>query len=96
LAERMEDQAIHGQAFNFSTEQPMSVLDLTQRVLTAAGRQDLIPVILGEASNEIPEQHLSAAKARRMLDWSPAFTLDAALAETVNWYRKALGFAYGG
>jgi CDP-glucose 4,6-dehydratase len=96
LAERMEDPALHGHAFNFSTEQPMSVLELTRRILAAAGREDLEPVILGEASNEIPEQHLSAAKARRMLGWSPAFTLDAALGETVDWYRKELGSAHGG
>jgi len=90
LAERMEDQAIHGHAFNFSTEQPMSVVALVRQVLAAAGRPDLEPVILGEATNEIPEQHLSATKARRMLGWQPAFTLDAALAETVAWYRSWL------
>ncbi|MBR0674354.1 GDP-mannose 4,6-dehydratase [Neoroseomonas soli] len=87
VAERMEDPAIHGEAFNFSTEQPLSVLQLLGHILAAAGREDLEPIILGQASNEIPEQHLSAAKARRMLGWKPAWTLDAALTETVAWYR---------
>ncbi len=90
LAEKMEDQAIHGHAFNFSTEQPMSVVALVTQILAAAGRPDLEPIILGEATNEIPEQHLSATKARGMLGWSPAFTLDAALGETVTWYRDWL------
>lgn len=90
LAEAMEDRALHGEAFNFSTEQPMSVVALVQRILAAAGRADLEPIILGEATNEIPEQHLSAAKARRMLGWKPAFTLEAALDETVAWYRSWL------
>lgn len=89
-AEKMEDPALHGHAFNFSTEQPMSVIDLVRRVLAAAGRPDLEPIILGEASNEIPEQHLSAAKARRMLGWTPAWSLDDALAETIAWYRAWL------
>jgi CDP-glucose 4,6-dehydratase len=87
LAEAMEEPALHGQAFNFSTEQPISVLDLTRRILAAAGRPDIDPIVLGQASNEIPEQHLSAAKARARLGWAPAFTLDAALAETIDWYR---------
>ncbi len=93
LAERMQDPAIHGHAFNFSTEQPMSVVDLVRRILAAAGRPDLEPVILGEATNEIPEQHLAASKARRMLGWQPGWTLDAALEETVAWYRGWLGTA---
>lgn len=93
LAEAMEDSAIHGHAFNFSTEQPISVLEFVRRILAAAGRPDLEPIILGEASNEIPEQHLSAAKARRMLNWAPAFTLEAALAETIDWYRAWLAAA---
>ncbi len=67
LAEGMEDTALHGHAFNFSTGQPLPVIALVRRILAAAGREDLEPVILGEASNEIPEQHLSAAKARAML-----------------------------
>lgn len=96
LAEAMEDRAIHGHAFNFSTEQPMSVVALVQHILAAAGRADLEPIILGEATNEIPEQHLSAAKARRMLGWVPAFTLESALAETIDWYRAWLvGAAQG-
>lgn len=96
LAEKMEDKAIHGHAFNFSTEQPMSVIALVKHILAAAGRSDLEPIILGEATNEIPEQHLSATKARAMLGWTPAFTLDAALGETVAWYRAWLAAAAAG
>lgn len=91
LAERMEDPALHGHAFNFSTEQPISVITLVRRILSAAGRDDLQPIILAEATNEIPEQHLSAAKARSLLDWSPVWTLDRALEETIDWYRDWLG-----
>jgi CDP-glucose 4,6-dehydratase len=90
LAEAMEDPALHGEAFNFSTEQPLSVLDLTRRILAAAGRPEIEPIVLGQASNEIPEQHLSAAKARARLGWAPAFALDDALAETIAWYRDWL------
>ena len=44
-------------------------------------------MILGEATNETPEQHLSAAKARRMFGWEPGWSLEAALAATVTWYH---------
>jgi CDP-glucose 4,6-dehydratase len=90
LAEAMEDKAIHGEAFNYSTESQLTVLDITRRILAAAGREDLEPVVLGEARGEIPHQYLSAEKARRMLGWSAGYTIEAALAETVAWYRTYL------
>lgn len=87
LAERMEDSALHGHAFNFSAEQPLSVLALVEHILRVAGRPDLTPIVLGEATAEIPMQYLAAAKAREMLSWSPGWTTDEALRETVAWYK---------
>jgi nucleoside-diphosphate-sugar epimerase len=48
---------------------------------------DLQPDIRSSAANEIVNQYLSASKARRTLAWQPAYSLDTALAETVEWYR---------
>lgn len=93
LAERMDDPALHGHAFNFSAEQPMSVIALVERILALAGRPDLKPIILGEATAEIPAQYLAARKAREMLSWSPGWTLDQALTETIAWYRDWLAAA---
>lgn len=91
LAERMEqDATLHGQAFNFGLETPVSVLDLTQRLMRMVGRQDLQPVVLDEARAEIETQYLSAAKARRVLQWSPSHDLDGGLEKTIAWYRQYL------
>lgn len=88
LAERMVSSPdLLGEAFNFSTENPLTVLELVARILKVMN-SDLRPIVLGEAKNEIPKQFLSAAKARRLLDWKPSFDLDQALAETVAWYRE--------
>lgn len=91
LAEAMEDQALHGEAFNYSTESQLSVLDITNRILKQCKREDLEPVILNQANGEIPHQYLSAEKARRMLNWSPGYTIDEALLETIQWYKQYLG-----
>ncbi len=90
LAERMDDPAFHGHAFNFSAEQPLSVVLLVERILALSGRPDLTPMILGEATTEIPAQYLSAAKAREKLGWSPGWTVDDALRETIEWHRAWL------
>jgi CDP-glucose 4,6-dehydratase len=87
LAEAMEQPELWGRAYNFSIEAPLSVIQVTEKILAAMGRQDLRPVILNDAKAEILEQHLSAARARRELDWRPKHTLEDSLKETVAWYR---------
>jgi CDP-glucose 4,6-dehydratase len=84
-----------GHAFNFSTEIQVTVLELVRRIIHLMGT-DLKPEVLGEASLEIRHQYLSAAKARRMLNWQPRYTLDAALVETIAWYRDHLAAAPAG
>ncbi len=92
LAEKMAaDPTLRGEAFNFSNEIQVTVLDLVQRLLRALD-SDLQPDVRNEASNEIRHQYLSADKARRRLDWSPLFTLDEALAQTIDWYRKFFSY----
>ena len=91
LAEKLADNpGLRGQAFNFSNEIQVSVLQLVQQILQLMG-SELQPEILNQTTNEIRHQYLSAAKARQMLDWSPLFTLDDGLQKTINWYRDFLG-----
>ena len=91
LAEKMNgDPSLAGEAFNFSNEIQLSVLDVTKRILTLIGRGDLIPNVLNQASNEIKHQYLSAEKARTQLGWSPEYTLDEGLLKTIDWYRAFL------
>ncbi|HKO43248.1 MAG TPA: GDP-mannose 4,6-dehydratase [Pyrinomonadaceae bacterium] len=90
LAERMERQPeLRGQAFNFSNESQVTVSELVSKILSAM-KSDLRPDIRNEANNEIREQYLSAAKAKKVLGWSPQFDLDSGLVKTIDWYRKFL------
>jgi CDP-glucose 4,6-dehydratase len=79
-----------GSAFNISYERPLTVVDVVNRLLTLMDRRDLIPTILGQASNEIPAQYLHAERARRQLGWSPRVGLDEGLVRTIDWYRRFL------
>ncbi len=90
LAERMaEDPSLIGEAFNFSNEVQIPVLDLVERTLRAMG-SSLEPDVRNEATNEIRHQYLSAAKARERLDWAPMFTIDEGLERTIRWYGEFL------
>jgi CDP-glucose 4,6-dehydratase len=91
LAEELaHNPDLRGQAFNFSTETQVTVLELVQQILTLMG-SDLEPQILGQASNEIRYQYLSAAKAKTILNWHPLFSLEAGLERTIAWYKTFLG-----
>ncbi|MEP7347094.1 MAG: GDP-mannose 4,6-dehydratase, partial [Gemmatimonadaceae bacterium] len=87
LAERVPGAGFTGEAFNFGTETPLSVLDMARKILDVMGTPDLPLTILSQASNEISRQYLDCAKARDRMQWRPAHTLDASLRETVTWYR---------
>ena len=88
LAERLGDSPeLRGEAFNFSNEIQVTVLDLVKRILKLMG-SNLEPEIRNEASNEILHQYLSAEKARRVLGWKPLFTLDEGLKATIEWYKR--------
>jgi len=91
LAEQLAtDRGLIGEAFNFSNEEPISVLDITNQILKLMGT-DLQPDIRNEATNEIRSQYLSAAKARVRLDWRPLFQLEEGLRLTIDWYRDFFG-----
>ena len=84
------DASLRGQAFNFSNEIQVTVLDLVTQIL-ALMDSELEPDLRNEAVNEIHHQYLSAAKARRVLGWKPLFTLDEGLRLTIDWYKEFLG-----
>lgn len=91
LAERLfSDPTLRGQAFNFSNESQVSVLELVDTILRKMKSQ-LRPEILNQASHEIRHQYLSAERARTVLQWRPHFTLDTGLDRTLDWYREFLG-----
>lgn len=91
LAEALgRDPGLRGRAFNFSNEQPLTVLELVTRIQAVLGSA-LEPDVRNEASHEIRAQYLSAARARSELGWAPLFSLEQGLERTVAWYRALLG-----
>lgn len=90
LAEQLAAQPeLKGQAFNFSNEIQVSVLEIVHKIMEKMG-SELCPDIRNEASNEIRHQYLSAEKARAVLNWRPLFSLDEGLARTIEWYKDFL------
>lgn len=90
LAEKMPDESINGQAFNFGYGEPLTVIELVDEILTIMNKKSLEPVILNEASNEIVNQYLDCSKAQKMLGWQPSYSRADGLRQTIDWYREYL------
>jgi len=91
MAEGMAaNPSVVGQAFNFSTETPLNVLEVVELVRSSVGRMDLEPDVQAIAQHEIPHQFLSAGKARQELGWKPQYSMREAMDRTVEWYRTFL------
>lgn len=86
LAEALDRDEIRGQAFNFSPESEITVLEIVNAIISAMG-SSLTPNIRNTVTNEIVNQTLDATKARTMLGWQCSWTLDQGLQETLAWYR---------
>jgi CDP-glucose 4,6-dehydratase len=80
---------LRGEAFNFSNELQLSVSEMVERILKLIGKGMQFDM-RSDASNEIPQQYLSAERAQRVLGWSPMFTLEEGLKRTIEWYREFL------
>lgn len=90
VAERMDSPGIAGEAFNFSPESPVAVIDLVSEIRRLMGCGHLEPHIRNTASAEIRDQYLCSAKAKKKLGWRPAYDLRAGLLETIEWYTAFL------
>jgi CDP-glucose 4,6-dehydratase len=85
---------LRGEAFNFSYDAKLTVLDLVDLIVNLMG-STLTPVVQNIATGEIPVQRLNPSKARERLGWRPTYTLDEGLGRTIGWYQQFLGGSTG-
>lgn len=89
LAENLQKQKLGGESINFSGENPIAVLDLVKKI-SKLDNKKLNYKILNQAKYEIKHQYLCSAKARRILDWRPKYSLAEGLLKTLGWYRARI------
>jgi len=89
LAEVMVKKKLSGEAFNFSNEKPISVLEIVKIIYNLTNKKPKYR-ILNVAKYEIRDQYLSAEKAKRNLGWRPRYNLREGLINTIKWYKDTL------
>ncbi len=87
LAEKMKRLKLYGEAFNFSYEDPIRVIEMAKKIYKLTGKSPDYK-ILNEAKYEIKNQFLCSAKARKVLNWKPEYNLDKGLKKTIEWHES--------
>lgn len=91
LARKLYQKKVRsGEAFNFGSCKPISVLSLVRKILLVANKRNLTPEILSKSKikGEIDRQYLSSCKASRKLGWKSRVDLKRGLKKTYEWYSK--------
>ena len=89
LAENID--AARGEAFNFGSGEPVSMLDLVNSIVRSMGKvAELAPEIMlkTKIENEIDAQFLASTKVEERFGWKPKIDLDEGLRRTIDWYRS--------
>jgi len=87
LAEQLQKKGLGGEAFNFSTENPITVIELIKKICRISGNR-LNYKILNKAKYEIKHQYLYSRKARETLNWKPRHGLEEGLEKAFKWYSE--------
>jgi len=78
-----------GEAFNFSSTEKHSVLELI-RIVEKTLKVKVPYRIVNNQKNEIPYQTLEFGKAKKFLGFAPHFTLRSTLPALFSWYKEVL------
>ncbi|MHB8993873.1 MAG: GDP-mannose 4,6-dehydratase [Armatimonadota bacterium] len=86
LADAVISGIASGRAYNLGTGVPVTVLQLVDEIIKAAG-SELTPDVQGTASSEIQHQYLDPTRAREELGWEARTPLAQGLTESLAWYK---------
>lgn len=81
----MKFDEIKGEAFNVSSKDAISVLDLIRKIEKVTAKK-IKYKIKNNAKNEIPYQHLNWQKIKK-LGWSPEYSIENTMPKIIDWYN---------
>ena len=86
------DQAI-GNAVNIGTGRDLSIRELASKILDLMGKKGKLEIEdrrVRPEKSEVMQLCSDTTLARKLFQWSPQYTLEAGLRETIEWYRDNL------
>jgi len=84
-----ESDAANGEVFNIAAGKPITILDLSESIITLSGR-DLRPLFEPERGFDIRHRFADISKMRTILGYKPKYDLKEGLKLTIEWYKQNL------
>lgn len=78
-----------GEAFNFGSDDTLSVLQLIKVIEKVVGKK-IKYEILNKAHNEIPYQSLDYTKIKKTLGWKPKENAKSTARKILDWYKRSI------
>lgn len=86
MADAASATKILGEAYNFSRNEPISVLEIYRAISEEVKEKYIAPKVLDSVKSEIINQYLDSTKAREELGWVSKISLTEGLRRTHQWY----------
>jgi len=82
----IETPGVAGETFNIGSGVAYTVCELAERMAAVLGKQEIAPQVTGKyRAGDIRHCFADITKARQLLDYRPSVSLEAGLAELVEW-----------
>lgn len=88
LAKLSDDKVEKNRIYNFGSRDAVSVRELITRIIELTGVSLPIEKIPDARPDEIINQKVSWAKAKRILNWDPQVAMGVGLQKTIEWWRN--------
>ena len=90
LAAESDKKDILGEAVNITNGEAISIRDLAEKIRKITGYAGEIQWnSFPKRALEIPKLNMDNAKVKRLLNWTPKYTLDDGLKITASYYMKS-------
>lgn len=87
LAEKLQKLNLNDKVFNFSDENPVTVIELVDLIFKIINKKPNYK-ILNRVRYEIKHQYLASSRARKVLGWNAEFNLKKGLERTITAYKE--------
>ena len=90
LAAESENKDILGEAVNITTNEPISIRELAEKIKKITGYSGEIQWnSFPKRALEIPKLNMDNSKVKRLLNWAPKYSIEEGLKITASYYMKS-------
>ncbi|MCX6647016.1 MAG: dTDP-glucose 4,6-dehydratase [bacterium] len=84
---RSEDGKVNGEVFNISSENELSVLDITEIILATLKKPKSLINHVEDRPGHVTRHAVNPGKIRKALGWEPGYGFEENIAKTIDWYK---------